>query len=243
MAIQYQFCEHLRTIPPNKTSIYKEDIISSCSICSKFNIVHCDKCFLKSKFVDRYAQANIPLDYWNKEMVDFEGDKRLIKIYNSIKDSFREYYKSGKSMLLVGSHGVGKTYFAANILKLAAIKGYGSLYTTLGDAVNVLIYGDSKTKFTARQELVMSSFLCIDEFDSRFINNENSAELFGKILESIIRIRFQNCVPSILISNDLDPSKALSSNLGASISSLINGSCKKIIVTGGDYRDIQKQNK
>lgn len=229
----------MRTIPENKTTIYKEDFISKCPICSKNKIISCDKCTLEAKVVDRFVQANIPIDYWDKEMSNFQGDKKLVKIYNNISESFREYYKSGKSMLLVGQHGVGKTYFACCILKQAAIKGYGSLYTTLGDAVSVLIYGDSNTKFLARKELIMTSFLCIDEFDSRFIANENSAELFGRILEGIIRIRFQNKMPSILISNDKDPSKALGAALGASISSLIKGNCKKIAVIGSDYRESQ----
>ncbi len=195
---------------------------------------------LESKVVDRYVQANIPIDFWAKEMSQFEGDKKLVRIFNELNENFKEYYKSGKSMILVGSHGVGKTFFACSILKQAAIRGYGSLYTTLGDVVSVLIYGDSYTKFAARKELMMVSFLCLDEFDSRFINNENAAELFGRILESIIRIRFQNHMPTILLSNDLDPSKALGTNLGASVSSLITGNCKKICVIGGDYRNKQK---
>jgi len=241
--IQYQFCDHLRTIPENKAAIYKEDLIKKCSVCSKNNVISCDKCTLEAKIIDRFVQANIPIDYWDKEMVDFKGDGRLVKIYNNIFNSFREYYKSGKSMMLVGQHGVGKTYFACCILKQAAIKGYGSLYTTLGDAVSVLIYGDSSTKFLARKELIMTSFLCIDEFDSRFIANENSAELFGRILEGIIRIRFQKKMPSILISNDRDPSKALGAALGASIGSLIKGNCKKIAVIGSDYRETQEHEK
>jgi hypothetical protein len=45
-------------------------------------------------------------------------------------------------------------------------------------------------------------------------------------------------MPTILISNDLDPAKALGEALGASISSLISGFCKKIVVIGGDYREV-----
>ncbi len=174
-------------------------------------------------------------------MVDFEGDKKLINLYLSINGEFKSFYKNGRSYILVGQHGVGKTFFACSVLKQAAIRGYGALYSTLGDVVNVLVYGDSQTKFAARKELMMVSFLCLDEFDSRFIANENSADLFGRILESIIRIRFQNKMPTILISNDVDPSKSLGANLGASIASLIAGYCKKISVTGPDFRNILKE--
>jgi len=234
----------LRTVPQTKVKLRKSNIINKCDICSKQQVIVCDKCTLSSKVIDRFVSANIPVDFWDKEMDKFEGDSRLIKIFNSItKDNnvFKDYYINGKSMILVGQHGVGKTLFSCAILKQAVIRGYGALYTTLGDVVNVLIYGDSSTKFWARKELMMTDFLVLDEFDSRFINNENAAELFGRILESIIRIRFQNSLPTILISNDSDPSKALGANLGASVSSLITGFCKKISVTGQDFRTVLKQ--
>lgn len=234
----------MRTIPIDKVNAKKNDVINLCDKCSKSKIVICDKCTIASKVFDRYASSNVPIDFWDKEMAQFEGDPKLIKVYNDIaadSDKFKAYYNSGRSMMLVGQHGVGKTLFSCAVLKQAAIKGYTGLYTTLGDVVNVLIYADNYTKFEARRELMMTSFLVLDEFDSRFINNESAAELFGTILESIIRIRFQNHMPTILISNDSDPSKALSTNLGASISSLIAGFCKKIPVTGQDFRNVLKQ--
>ena len=98
-------------------------------------------------------------------------------------------------------------------------------------------------KFTtayAGRELKMCDFLVIDEFDSRFIQSETAGELYGRILESIIRIRFQNNMPTIMISNDVDPIKSLGTALGASIGSLISGHAKEVFVTGGDYRKSQK---
>jgi len=240
--MQYQYCNHLRTISESKINLHKDEIVSKCPACGgkDKNVPRCEKCALEFKIIDRYVQANIPVDFWERDMLKFEGDAKLLRLYKQISDDFLTYYRSGKSTMLVGQHGVGKTFYACSVLKLASLKGYGSLYTTLGDAVNVLVYGNSETKFQARKELMMVSFLVLDEFDSRFIGNENAADLFGRILESIIRIRLQNCMPTILISNDKDPTKALGTNLGASIASLINGYVKKIPVIGPDFRSKDK---
>jgi DNA replication protein DnaC len=243
MVTNYRFCEQLRTIPESKSKLYREDVLSKCPVCKGADRALCDKCSLQLKVFDRYVNANIPVDFWDKDMFNFKGDQKLLRIFNNINESFREYYRSGKSICLVGSHGVGKTFFACSILKAAVIRGYGGLYTTLGDVVNVLIHGDSWVKFAARTELVMCSFLVLDEFDSRFLGNSNSAELFGRILESVLRIRLQNLMPTILISNDPDPTKALGADLGASVSSLISGYMKKISVIGADYREVLKENK
>ena len=236
--IQYQFCSHLRTISETKADIHKKAIYNACPTCAGKDMAQCDKCMLKAKVIDRYVQSNIPVDFWELDMKrNFKGHSRLMRAYNDISGSFDEYYKSGSSLLLVGNHGVGKTFFGTSVLKLAALRGLGALYVTLSDIVNVLIYGDSSTKFDARRELMMVSFLVIDEFDSRFVGTEAAAELFGRVLESIIRIRFQNQMPTILISNNSDPTKVLGESLGASISSLIAGYCIKIPVVGEDYRE------
>lgn len=231
----YQYCEALRNIPEDKVKVIKEDIISKCSVCS--NGVICDRCTVKLKIYDRYIMSNIPIDFWGFDMKNFEGDKRVLSIYESIVKDVREYYVSGKSLLLVGAHGVGKTTASCCLLKFVATKGYGALYATMGDIVNVMIHGTNQVRFEARRELMMVSFLVIDEFDSRFIGSDSAAELFGRVLESILRIRLHNHMPTILISNNLNPTKALGDYLGPSINSLINGYVNKIAVIGPDFRE------
>lgn len=238
MALSYQSCQALRTIPEDKSGIKKEDILAKCNTCT--NTLICKKCSARLKLLDRYIAANIPVDFWHREMSDFKGDRKLAKLYTTINDNLKEYYLNGKSYLLVGNHGVGKTFFGCGLLKLACAKNYRALYSTMGDIVNVLVNGDKKTRYDARRELMMVSFLVLDEFDSRFIGSDAAAELFGRILESIIRIRLQNHMPTILISNNGDPTQALGDHLGPSMKSLISGYCKKVVVIGGDFRENNK---
>jgi len=239
MALSYQFCQALRTIPEDKSHLKKEDILSKC-ICSSTTVM-CSKCNLRVKLIDRFINANIPVDFWHREMSDFKGDKKLLKLYNTIEEDLKEYLLNGKSYLLTGNHGVGKTYFSCAVLKLACAKNYRALYSTMGDVVNVLINGDRQVRYEARRELMMVSFLVLDEFDSRFMGSDSAAELFGRILESIIRIRFQNNMPTILISNNGDPTKALGDHLGPSMNSLIAGYCRKLYIIGADYREVIKE--
>jgi len=236
----YRHCEQLRTIPKNKIQLYKQDIINSCENCLKVNKISCDKCILKSILIDRYSDANIPLDFVNKSIEDFVGDKKIKTLYEDITKDIVKSYKVGKSICLKGSHGVGKTFISCLILKKCVEKGMKGLYSTLGDIVSVIIYGDIKTKFEASRELKMIDWLVIDEFDSRFMGSDVSAELFGRILESIIRIRFQNSLPTFLITNNPDPTKSLGDQLGASIGSLMKGYVWEIPVIGADYRKINK---
>lgn len=237
----YQTCEALRTVPDDKVQLGKKEISSSCPECSIKNGPLCRKCSFRSILLDRYSGANIPVDFWSREMDSFKGDKKLLNLYSSIKSDFQAYYIKGKSYCIVGNHGTGKTFFGSCFLKLAAVKGYPALYTTMGDVVNVLVNGFPKVKFDARRELMMVSFLVLDEFDSRFIGSEAAAELFGRLMESILRIRLQNYMPTILISNNLDPTKALGEYLGPSVSSLVSGYMKKISVIGPDWRKSNEQ--
>lgn len=237
MAINYTPCSQLRTIPENKFLLQKETIISNCDVCSKKVFISCNKCMLLDKLFSRYYSANIPVNYWNKSIErDFCGDKQLLSLYESITIDTKTFFSNGTSIFLKGMHGVGKTFISSMILKKIVEKGYNGLYSTLSDIVNVAVYGNYKDKFDALRELKMIDFLVIDEFDPRFFSSDASAELFGRILESLIRIRFQNQMPTILVTNNPDPTKALGDSLGASISSLISGHCKEIFIVGKDFR-------
>lgn len=236
MLQRYPHSQLLRNIPDNKYSVYKENILKSCPECFKNGFISCDKCHLLSKLYTRYFDANIPIDYWDKTIKNWYGHKTIIDLYNEIINNIEEFFNMGTSYFLQGQHGVGKTLFSVLILKHIVEKGFCGLYTTLSDVVGTLVHADYRERFDAARELKMIDYLIIDEFDPRFFSSDASAELYGRILESIIRIRFQNKLPTCLITNNPNATKALGDDLSASIDSLLSGYCKSIYVLGGDAR-------
>lgn len=239
MPAHYQHSMLLRNIPENKLLSFKDKIINSCTKCSKVGFESCDKCHLYSMLYDRYYEANIPVAYWDKDISCWIGDNNIRKLYEEILLDVDSFLNSGTSFFLKGQHGVGKTLFSLLLLKKIVEKGFGGLYSTLGDIVSIITGSNYEERLCASKELKMADLLIIDEFDSRFFCTDNSAELYGRVLESIIRIRFQNELSTILITNNPDPTKNLGA-LGAALDSLLTGYCRQVLVLGGDFRKIKR---
>jgi len=192
---------------------------------------------LKLTALHRYAEANIPIEYWNLKMEsDFYGNQKLMEVYQKVSSDIKNHYISGTSYCLAGTHGTGKTMVSNCILKKFLNKGYSGLYTTLYDVVSVLTQADGEEKFTARKELCMVDFLIIDEFDPRFIASDNAADLYARTLETIFRTRSQNKLPTIMCTNSPNVLESFTGTLKASIGSLMSGYLKIIPIIGEDFR-------
>lgn len=187
--------------------------------------------------INRYAESNIPIEYWKLKMErDFVGDSRLKQKYNEYIADLRISHQSGSSFCLAGGHGVGKTMTMTCILKKASQKGYSCLYTTLSDIVSVLIQAPPEDRFLARQELIKVDFLVIDEFDSRFMASDNAADLYARTLESIFRTRSANKQPTLMCTNSPNVVESFHGSLKASVGSLMKGYTKIFAVLGEDVR-------
>ena len=186
---------------------------------------------------NRYAESNIPLEYWDLKMEkDFVGDPRLKQKYDEYVTDLKKSYQSGTSFCLAGGHGVGKTMTMTCILKKASQKGYSCLYTTLSDIVSVLTQAPPEDKFLARQELLKVDFLVIDEFDPRFMASDNAADLYARTLESIFRTRSSNKQPTLMCTNSPNVVESFGGALKASLTSLMKGYTKIFPVLGEDVR-------
>lgn len=131
------------------------------------------------------------------------------------------------------------TMTSACILKRVVETGkYSGLYVNLVDIVNIIAApnADAEQKEEARRTLISVDFLVIDEFDIRFMGSDNAADLFGRILEPVLRTRIQNNLPTIICTNSIDPTAAFSGPLQASFKSLMN-KIKTIPVLGKDHRE------
>lgn len=233
----------LNNVPDKKYKEKINSIIKSCEICNKNfkneNISDglCQKCAIINVAYNRYAESNIPIEYWDLKMdLDFKGYAPLKSKYDYIVSDLKKVYFEGTSICFAGSHGLGKTMTVCCILKKASQKGFTCLYTTLSDVVNAMIQSESNDKFLCRRELVMVDFLVIDEFDSRFISSENSADLFASVLENIFRTRSQNRLPTFMCTNSPNIIETFNGPLKQSLSSLMSGHLKMFPVFGEDFR-------
>lgn len=64
---------------------------------------------IKLTAIHRYAESNIPIEYWSLKMErDFSGDPRLKAKYEEYIADLKVSYINGVSLCFAGSHGVGK---------------------------------------------------------------------------------------------------------------------------------------
>lgn len=195
----------------------------------------CQRCRTINTAIQRYAESNIPVRYWNLEMNDFKGDSILSSKYKEIVTDLPDTYKRGISLCFAGGHGVGKTMTVVNILKRAVEKGYSAHYATLNDIVSALITSDSQERYISRNQLLTVDFLVIDEFDPRFMGSENAADLYGRVLEDIFRTRSQNYMPIFMCTNSPNVVESFHGSIKSSVVSLMNY-VKTVPVLGKDFR-------
>lgn len=170
-----------------------------------------------------YYNANIPVDYWWRDMSDFIGPTSFKNFYDSYVENLSTSYKEGRRARLGGAHGLGKSLTCSCILKRAVeSQKYSALYVNLTDIINVLLSSSQEEKVQARKMLLETDFLVIDEVDERFMGTDNAADLFGRILEPILRTRIQNRMPLLICTNTAKIEDSFSGPLKASIESLFN---------------------
>ena len=192
---------------------------------------------VKQTAINRYAESNIPLEYWTLRMErDFKGDPRLLEKYTEYTSDLKARYVEGTSLCFAGGHGLGKTMTITCVLKKAAQKGFSCLYTTLSDIVGVMTAGYSEDRMAAKRELAMVDFLAIDEMDNRFFGqSEASAELFARSFESVIRARLQNNLPILMATNSPNLKESFTSFFKDSLSSIMCD-IPTFFVGGSDFR-------
>jgi len=218
-------------IPKKKLDFIKSKIIEECQCQIETG---CPKCRSQISRMTRYAQAGIPADYWLLSFKNFQGDPNFKKLVSAQLKDVKGCYNDGRSFALVGNLGTGKTYAATSILKMAIMAGYSAQYYNMDQVIRLSVSPESGTFFS---EITNIDFVCIDEYDNRFVfPSEKSEQLFGQTMESILRFRFQNGMPTIICSNTMDITKVLAGDFSRTTESLFSKYVKVIYVAGKDFR-------
>lgn len=224
------------------------NIIQNCQKCSKIktkitdNLSDgiCSNCTIRTVAIRRFADANIPVEYWDLDMSEFRGAAKLKAKYEEMIFDLPALYRKGQPICLAGQYGTGKTTTLCNIIKYASLKGYTGLYTSLSDIANVSTSPDIEDRFLAQKELKSVDFLAIDEVDDRFLNSSDQAnEFFSRLFELILRTRMQNSLPVFIATNSPNLREVFGGAFRASLGSLLN-KFSIISVIGEDVRKTLK---
>lgn len=55
-----------------------------------------------------YYEANIPVDYWFRDMDEWRGTVELKKYYDLVTSNIKESFSDGRKAMFAGMHGTGK---------------------------------------------------------------------------------------------------------------------------------------
>lgn len=208
-----------QNVPKAENEYIGDDGLLHCAVCHKKTqtIVEFEGekrrvrciCDCKQKELEAYKQAEIQAE--NERMrrrcfaeTNMAGwtfandDGKDPKISNAMKqysDDFRDFKEEGRGLLLYGSVGTGKTYYAACIANALIDIGYSVLMTNFARLTNEI-----QGRFDDKNEYIDSlnrySLLIIDDLGA-----ERKSEYMQETVFSIIDSRYRSGLPFIITTN------------------------------------------
>ena len=181
------------------------------------------------------TEMNIGRKFWGESFETFNAYTQNLKRYLDICVSFAND-PSGRMLLMMGKNGNGKNHLAASILK----KTGGCIFSVI--EIELLLkdcYSKGTGEFDLYQRLCNTTMLIINE-----IGKHKSGEWETNFLSYIINKRYENLMPTVLITNthlrDNCPKKGcpecLQHYLGNDVLSRIVEDGEIMIFNEDDYR-------
>lgn len=198
--------------------ILRDDSVSGCPICAsnKRDVEELERKRFNFRMTQR-GSARIPQRFTDKTFADFvvsnPAQQIALDACLDYVDDFSKHRREGRCMLLLGKVGTGKTHLAIaavnHLINECMVK---AIYRTVGT-----IMGDIRATFSDRtgesesyilREIIGADLLVLDEVGATKQSEFELATLF-----SIINGRYEQCRPTIIVSN-LAPAE-LNDALGA----------------------------
>lgn len=149
-------------------------------------------------------RAAIPPRFEDRKFDNFiahcPGAEKALDSMRSYAENFDETLSAGRSMILVGTVGAGKTHLAAAAANSVIQQGYSAVFASVMSAIRSVKETYSRdaqrTEREAIDALVGPDLLVLDEVGVQFGSDAEKLILF-----EIINGRYENVRPTVLISN------------------------------------------
>lgn len=187
---------------------------------------------------NRIGQAMIPPRFQGKTFETFhavdEKQLKVLRVCREYADNFQKHHADGRSLLLLGNVGTGKTHLAAAIADQIIRSGGTALYRTVyGILQYVKASFDRDSEYNESQAFaafIEPDLLIIDE-----VGATKTSEFEQQTIFNIINGRYEQQVPTIVISN-LMPDELVSAMGERSVDRLREGGGIAQVFTWGSAR-------
>jgi DNA replication protein DnaC len=230
---------------------------------SQRQVARCD-CALSGRIERLIAQARIPVRYVHCEFsefdTDFPGADGSLQHAKLITERFVEGYpieNDGRGLLIVGSVGVGKTHLAVAVLKELLRKGVPGLFCDYRDLLKQVQNSYNPSVQTTEMQLLRPIFetevVLLDELGA-----VKPTEWVWDTVSHVLNTRYNDKRTTLITTNfpDLPPATAkpddepvdrfkarkaareetLGDRITERMRSRLHEMCKKIEITGQDFR-------
>lgn len=160
---------------------------------------------IADRMARRLGSAMIPPRFRGKTFEDFvvddEKQAKVLKVCRDYAENFNKHYNEGRSLLLLGNVGTGKTHLAAAIAdQIITQQGCTALYRTVyGILQYVKGSFDRESEYSeadAFAAFIEPNLLIIDE-----VGATKTTEFEQQTLFNIVNGRYEQQIPTIVISN------------------------------------------
>jgi len=175
---------------------------------------------------DLLIASRIPRDYWECEIHKIP-DNNYKQVLSAYIASLPSNDKEGRGLYLYGNYGSGKTGAGVAILKEAMRRGARAMFVAALELPDIFGY-NNKEAVKLKDPILNTHFLLLDDLGA-----ENCASWSTSWIETIVKLRNNNRLPTIITSND-SPVKTCE-RIG-SIVSILGSRYKDINIKGIDWR-------
>jgi len=158
-------------------------------------------------WIQKLERAEIPSEFWTLKYNDFcpqpgfTSHMDFRRTLESFLKNIKDHRRDGTIWLICGESGVGKTLGGALVLKQALKKDFSAKYVVWTDIIDATLRDHDRDVL---EDLRDVDFLVIDDLGNDKINNNRGSNFASDLLEKIIKPRYSNKKPTILISAMLE---------------------------------------
>ncbi len=159
---------------------------------------------------------------------------QMKQIYEYCVSYAENFSQKNKSILMLGSAGLGKTHLACSIANVVMSYGYTVMYSSAQSLFSKI----EQSRYT--DEDVVSDIIHCDLFILDDLGAESLTNYSLSVLYNIVNTRMIEGKPCIYTSN-ITSQNALQKKYGEKISSRLLGSCDTLFFVGDDIRIIKNR--